>query len=693
MRAGIPACLSYHYLRPLYRTFLEELGVDVVDSGRTTQGDLGCLSLCPTDEPCISVKVAFAHARRLLEAGVQTLFVPAVVSISDTAYCCPKMMALPAMLRSGLCLEPHQLVSPVIDMKDNPKTWRKSWVKAAWALGVGSEVQAMRALDAGIDAWRQSERDAVTDIYPVAGEQITAVMGHAYVLDDVFAEKITGLARKCGQVVLPRMVSPSDAIRELGSLFDGRKMWTIEGQILGASMHLLRKSLVDRLVLVSAFSCGPSSIIENYIQKEAEDRGIPFLNLAVDEHTGEAGLLTRMEAFLDTPKRAKISRPAYAPAATKPCADDGPVGLVSLGNIHIPLETLLIGMGAKIAKAPPITDELVAIGKELCPEFICYPMVTIIGQIAVHARQGVRKVIMIQGKGKCRLGWYAQIMQEILDKNGMEVKIHAIDSPFPLREKGKATMEFVRSVAGKVDASRIARALELTFIKLELIDSAYDRLRELRAFEEERGAADKLFAVFKRDMEKADGFMDVIHAYRRFSVHARRIPVADTDPLHVSLVGEVYVVNEPFVNKEVEKMMGSLDRRVRVHRKLDVSSWVNYHLFKTPRAVRDYREVTEMADPYLPLSVGGHGQESGGEVVLAKKHGHDGVLHLFPFTCMPEIIAQNVLVKASSDLDIPVLSLMISEQTGVAGLATRIEAFCDLLDGRRRGNRRDAAVR
>ena len=51
---------------------------------------------------------------------------------------------------------------------------------------------------------------------------------------------------------------------------------------------------------------------------------------------------------------------------------------------------------------------------------------------------------------------------------------------------------------------------------------------------------------------------------------------------------------------------------------------------------------------------------------------------------MPEIVAQGILVKVSQDLDIPVLSLMVSEQTGAAGLRTRLEAFCDLLEGRRK---------
>jgi len=712
MRVGVPRCLSHYYLWPLYRSFLNELGVEWAESRPTTSKDLENLALCPTDEPCISVKVAFAHAKKLLEAGYEALFVPTVVSLSETAYCCPKMMGLPAMLRTGLGLEPWQVVSPVIDMKDDPHKWRDSWTRAAWMLGVRDRRAAMTALDRGLSDWRRAVEESVRPVDRASGP-VTAVMGHAYVLDDVFARKIPAVAAEYGPVVMAEMVSPEDARKELQTLHDGHKMWTIEAQILGASLYLLRNRLVDRMVFVSAFSCGPASIIENYIGKEAEAFGIPFLNIAVDEHTGEAGLITRLEAFLDSAGRPHEKAPAgkhhegapvepagQTPASTRqerpaeqlrpPAVShrrsrpEAPVGLVSVGNLDVPLDNLLTELGAETIPAPPLNDDIVALGKELAPEFICYPMVTVIGQIRAHAQRGVEKVVMVQGKGRCRLGWYAQVMQEILDRAGLHIDVVAVDSPFPLRQKGKEALESIRALGGKPGFGTIARALELAFGKLEIIDMASRRLRWLRAYEEERGAGQRCFDQFMREIAKAESLAGMIRAYRRFVANCRDIRLLDTDPLHVSIIGEIYVVNEPFVNKDVEKMLGSLDRRVLVHRKLDLSGWVNYHLFKTPGAVLDYRRVTRMAEPYLPVAVGGHGQESVGEAVLAKKHGYDGVLHLFPFTCMPEIIAQNVLVKVSKDLDLPVLSLMISEQTGVAGLYTRLEAFCDLLDGRRR---------
>ena len=79
MRVGVPRCLSFYYLFPFYRTFLRELGVDFVETPASTQKDLDNLRLCTTDEPCVSVKVAFSHSANLLEQGVDALFVPTVV--------------------------------------------------------------------------------------------------------------------------------------------------------------------------------------------------------------------------------------------------------------------------------------------------------------------------------------------------------------------------------------------------------------------------------------------------------------------------------------------------------------------------------------------------------------------------------------------------------------------------------------
>ncbi|MGI6642592.1 MAG: acyl-CoA dehydratase activase [Bacillota bacterium] len=718
MRVGLPRVLSFYYLFPWYRTFLDELGVSWVESQYTSENDLGMMHLCPTDEPCISVKVAFVHAHNLLQKA-DCLFVPRVVSLSETAYCCPKMIGLPCMLRAGLELGKDRLVSPLIDFRESPGRWRETWIEAARVLGVRDRARAVFALDQGIMAWEKTRKasvDASSLIdsgsrfrdtkppYDESGElpwertRLTiGVMGHGYILHDFFGQRIVQTAKNYGPVITAENVPLDHIEAALGTIPDGHKAWTIEGHILGAALSLLRSKKVDRMVFVSAFSCGPASIIENYIALEAEAQRIPLLNLAVDEHSGDVGLITRLEAFMDAvgPRVTKTRKHKSVVTSTSGLwvhgrteghlRSTGPVGLVSMGNLEIPMITLFSEMGVPAVAPPRLTEDIVNSGKELAPEFICYPMVTLLGQMRKLADDGVDRIIMVHGKGRCRLGWYAQVMETILHRAGYNVRVHAVDSPFPLRDKWGDFVNSYREVAGECGALKSLRALSLALKKLQVLDTATDILFDLRAYEEHRGGGDRLFGALVRDVEKACTFGSVRRAMKEFKRRARDLPRIPTDPLRVALVGEIYVLNEPFVNKDVEAILGSLEQRVRVHRNLTVTNWLAYHLFRTPKSVISRREVIQAARPYLDVDVGGHGLESVGETVQASLHGMDGAIHLFPFTCMPEIIAQNILVKVSKDRDFPVLSLMISEQTGVQGLVTRLEAFCDLLAGRKKG--------
>ena len=93
--------------------------------------------------------------------------------------------------------------------------------------------------------------------------------------------------------------------------------------------------------------------------------------------------------------------------------------------------------------------------------------------------------------------------------------------------------------------------------------------------------------------------------------------------------------------------------------------------------------IEKAADPYLPLSVGGEGQSTVGNIVLASGKGADGAIQVVPFTCMPEIVAEIISKKVSDDLNFPVLTLIYDEQTGEEGLNTRLEAFIDLLKSKK----------
>jgi predicted nucleotide-binding protein (sugar kinase/HSP70/actin superfamily) len=93
--------------------------------------------------------------------------------------------------------------------------------------------------------------------------------------------------------------------------------------------------------------------------------------------------------------------------------------------------------------------------------------------------------------------------------------------------------------------------------------------------------------------------------------------------------------------------------------------------------------MMEIVKPYLGEFIGGDGQESIMNTILYKEKGYDGVVHILPFGCLPELVAKEILVKVSKDIDMPVLTFTLDEQTGEAGLITRLEAFVDLIEKRK----------
>lgn len=93
-----------------------------------------------------------------------------------------------------------------------------------------------------------------------------------------------------------------------------------------------------------------------------------------------------------------------------------------------------------------------------------------------------------------------------------------------------------------------------------------------------------------------------------------------------------------------------------------------------------------IARPYLKYHAGGESIVTIGKTIKFAKRGFDGVVHIKPFSCMPELVAQMILTKVEKDYNIPVLTLTIDEHSAEVGIDTRLEAFMDMLV-KRRNNR------
>jgi predicted nucleotide-binding protein (sugar kinase/HSP70/actin superfamily) len=224
----------------------------------------------------------------------------------------------------------------------------------------------------------------------------------------------------------------------------------------------------------------------------------------------------------------------------------------------------------------------------------------------------------------------------------------------------------------------ILAAVRQTLSKLNALDAVERYVQRVRACEVVKGQADEIWRQALTAIDAAQDVGSVRQARDGAIRHLEQVPqVADPAPLRVGMIGEIYVVLEPFVNMEIERELGRLG--VHVHRTIMLSDWTRFTLFLSALGMGPHDRAHRAAMPYLGRDVGGDGWESVGETILHARNGFDGMIHLAPFTCMPETIAQNIMVRMRPEVDIPVLEVTCDEQMGRAGMLTRIEAFVDLL--------------
>jgi predicted nucleotide-binding protein (sugar kinase/HSP70/actin superfamily) len=360
------------------------------------------------------------------------------------------------------------------------------------------------------------------------------------------------------------------------------------------------------------------------------------------------------------------------------------LGFPSMGRLDEVVRTFIESFGIKSVPTPRTTQMCVELGREIAPEFVCFPFTATLGQMRYMLEHGANTLLMVGGKGYCRLGWYAQVQEQLLRNLGYDFELLVVDSPFPIRDKWSNFNRMIKQATGNAPWPRILAGLYSAYHRLATMDRIDTEVHRLRAFERNQGTVDKLASSYLRKLAKATEVRTIRQLERSFIEEAATIETEDTQPLRIRIAGEIWVVLEQSATRNVERWLGSQKRpRVWVERELSTSSWFQANVLRLPSARRREHEIALAAKPWLSQMVGGHGQATIGQVALAPRDGIDGVIHIFPFTCMPEIIAQNIIVPMSEDIDIPVLTYIVSEQTGEAGMETRLESFLDLLEERR----------
>lgn len=295
---GIPRALLYHEYGGLWTAFFQSMGVPVTVSGETDKQILDRGTALSVDESCLPLKVYLGHVDSLLSRCTH-IFVPRVSRYDSNFYLCAKFAGLPDIVRNTFRQAAVRIVTPNIE--------GKSWSNQLRGILTICQQIGLPPL-AGYLAYRRAIRTWRAAAQP--GENLpsgrkVAVIGHNYLLKDDFLSRNIGktLAARKVAVVRPEDL-PSRVLYSESSTFMPDIYWQLSAKIAGATRCFSRRPDIAGIIMLSSFSCGPDSLVNEYLEHHVlKDCGKPYLIVNIDEHTGNAGMITRIEAFADLLER------------------------------------------------------------------------------------------------------------------------------------------------------------------------------------------------------------------------------------------------------------------------------------------------------------------------------------------------------------------------------------------------------
>ncbi len=324
IKVGIPRALLYYQYYPMWKTFFEELGAEVVVSPPTTQTMLSSGASRVVADTCLPVKVFLGHVLSLVEK-CDYIFIPAIRSVKKKVYNCSKFLGLPDMTKAVIPESP-----PILDIDIDINKGKRRLYQAIYQLGRHFTWNPFKVRQAGIAAWQAylnynqlmsshslTPPQAVEKIsgtlestpethYPNPLRATIAIIGHPYLLYDEYINHrfIHRLEQAGYKVLTPEMLTTEELKSATGRLV-GRTYWTYEGEVVGAGEHYL-ESGADGVIGIMTFGCGPDSLMMDMVRRHAARlRATAFMCLTLEEHTAETGIVTRLEAFLDMIHRRK----------------------------------------------------------------------------------------------------------------------------------------------------------------------------------------------------------------------------------------------------------------------------------------------------------------------------------------------------------------------------------------------------
>lgn len=295
MIIGIPKGLLYCNYSEFFKSFFRELGAEVVVSEDTNKKILNDGVKYCIDDACLPVKIFHGHVVSLIDR-VDMIFIPRIMQLEKREFICPKFCGLPEMISNSIPNLPNLIQEPIY-ARSKKDLYR-------WGLNAGRHLtkdknRIKRAVDLGIERQRKSKTRFKGETF----DNYIALVGHPYNIYDEFGNmNIVSKLNEFGIGVITEETTDQETINRESKKLYKRPFWTFAKNSYGFALDSMRNGDIRGIIYISSFACGIDSVIIELIEDKIGD--FPMMTLKLDEHTGEAGINTRIEAFIDMLERS-----------------------------------------------------------------------------------------------------------------------------------------------------------------------------------------------------------------------------------------------------------------------------------------------------------------------------------------------------------------------------------------------------
>jgi len=714
LKIGIPRVLHMHELLPFWKCFLTELGFDVVVSDKTNKRTVrdGVENIIV--ESCFPIKLAHGHVINLMQKGVDKIFLPSVISMkkpsihAKNTFACPYAQSLPYTIKGSINFKGKgvRVFTPIIrfgegnevvfnDLVEHFKKYKikKGRIKKAFTASLEAQDTFYQRLNEMGSAFLYSMKE---------NEKAMVIMGRPYNSADPGANlNIHKKLLNMGVKVIPMDMLPLNDMIE--DPVDLEHMYWGYGQKILKAARAIKNNRNLYAIYVTSFGCGPDSFISHFFKKIMGNK--PYLSLEIDEHSADAGVVTRLEAFLDSINNARFDEEVAERSVTA-FEMNGKRKKIYIPNMCDHSYTLAsafraCGVDAKVVEES--NEETVLVGRKFTSGKECYPCILTTGDMLKATRDkdfdpSQSAFFMPSGEGPCRFGQYHRFHRMVLDEAGFA------DVPIYAPNQDHRFYKALNIVGGKF--SRLGwRAVVATDLLIKI-------LHETRPYEKKPGETDRVYqeslSDVSRSIEGGANDIDVVlrEVLKKFAAIERRSEKRPT----IGLVGEIYIRSNRFSNSQLIRTVEDLGGVVWL---APVSEWISYvnYTGKRKSKKRDsllgvlsfiitqyiqnkdehmmeeifvpfikygpepkIRDILEKASPYIHDSFEGEAVLTIGKSVDFVHKGVSGIINAMPFTCMPGTVSSAIMRLIQQDHDVPVINIAYDGQ-GSANILTRLEAF------------------